>query len=49
MLKVYDFVYTGLCKRNYNCPINWHESDHQELRNLECRPFHGEIIVEAEK
>lgn len=27
----------------------WRESNYPELRNLECRPFHGEIIVEAVK
>jgi predicted SAM-dependent methyltransferase len=27
----------------------WRESRHPELKGLECRPFHGEIIVEAIK
>lgn len=27
----------------------WHESSTPALRNLECRPFHGEIILEATK
>jgi predicted SAM-dependent methyltransferase len=25
----------------------WHRSPHEVLQNLECRPYHGEIIVEA--
>lgn len=29
--------------------VAWGESRHPELRGLECRPFHGEIIVEAVK
>jgi predicted SAM-dependent methyltransferase len=29
--------------------VPWRESQHSELRNLECRPFHQEIIVEAIK
>jgi len=29
--------------------VAWHDSIHTELRNLECRPFHGEIIIEAMK
>lgn len=27
--------------------VAWRASDHPELQNLECRPFHEEIIVEA--
>jgi predicted SAM-dependent methyltransferase len=27
----------------------WHESAHPELRGLECRPFHGEVIFQATK
>ncbi len=27
----------------------WHESSYQALKDLECRPFHGEIILEAIK
>ena len=27
----------------------WRESNHRELQGLECRPFHGEVIVEAVK
>lgn len=27
----------------------WRHSPHSELRDLECRPFHGELIVEAAK
>lgn len=27
--------------------VNRHESDHATLRNLECRPWHNEIIIEA--
>lgn len=27
----------------------WRQSRHSELRNLECRPFHDEIILEATK
>jgi predicted SAM-dependent methyltransferase len=27
----------------------WHQSRHPELRGLECRPYHGEIIFEAVK
>lgn len=30
-------------------PVAWHESQHKELRNLECRPFHDEVILEATK
>lgn len=30
-------------------PAAWRESRRPELRGLECRPFHGEIIVEAVK
>jgi predicted SAM-dependent methyltransferase len=29
--------------------VAWRESRHPELKGLECRPFHGEIIVEAVK
>ncbi|HKR02268.1 MAG TPA: methyltransferase domain-containing protein [Pyrinomonadaceae bacterium] len=29
--------------------VDWRESRHPELKGLECRPFHGEIIVEAVK
>lgn len=29
--------------------VPWRESKHQDLAGLECRPFHGEIIVEAVK
>ena len=29
--------------------VEWHQSRHPELRNLECRPFHDEIILEATK
>ncbi len=29
--------------------VRWRESSHQELRELECRPFHDEIILEAVK
>jgi predicted SAM-dependent methyltransferase len=29
--------------------VGWRESQHDELRNLECRPFHDEIILEATK
>jgi len=29
--------------------VRWRESEHQELTGLECRPFHGEIILEAVK
>lgn len=29
--------------------VGWRESLHGELRNLECRPFHDEIILEATK
>jgi predicted SAM-dependent methyltransferase len=29
--------------------VRWRESMHHELNGLECRPFHGEIIVEATK
>jgi predicted SAM-dependent methyltransferase len=29
--------------------VGWRESRHGELRNLECRPFHDEIILEATK
>lgn len=27
--------------------VAWHESDRDELRDLEIRPFHGDLIVEA--
>ena len=27
----------------------WHESGHAELRGVECRPFHRDLIVEATK
>jgi predicted SAM-dependent methyltransferase len=27
----------------------WRESEHVQLANLECRPFHGEIVLEARK
>jgi predicted SAM-dependent methyltransferase len=27
----------------------WRQSDHVELKGLECRPFHEEIIIEATK
>lgn len=30
-------------------PAAWRESTTPELRGLECRPFHGEIILEAVK
>jgi predicted SAM-dependent methyltransferase len=30
-------------------PMAWRESRHSEFKNLECRPFHGEIIIEATK
>ena len=29
--------------------VEWRESTIPELRNLECRPFHAEIILEARK
>lgn len=29
--------------------VGWRESQHDDLRNLECRPFHHEIIIEATK
>jgi predicted SAM-dependent methyltransferase len=29
--------------------VEWRQSRHPELRNLECRPFHDEIILEATK
>ena len=29
--------------------VAWHESTTPALRGLECRPFHGEIILEATK
>jgi len=29
--------------------VAWHKSTHPELRDLECRPFHNEIIIEATK
>jgi predicted SAM-dependent methyltransferase len=29
--------------------VGWRDSRHGELRNLECRPFHDEIILEATK
>lgn len=28
-------------------PKSWGESSHRELQNLECRPYHYEIIIEA--
>lgn len=30
-------------------PVDWRESTHRELSGLECRPFHNDLIVEAEK
>jgi len=30
-------------------PHAWGESPHSELRSLECRPYHDEIIIEASK
>ena len=27
--------------------VDWRKSDHPDLCNLECRPFHQELIVEA--
>jgi predicted SAM-dependent methyltransferase len=29
--------------------VEWRQSRHNELRGLECRPFHDEIILEATK
>jgi predicted SAM-dependent methyltransferase len=29
--------------------VSWHESDHADLRGLESRPFHGDLILEATK
>jgi predicted SAM-dependent methyltransferase len=29
--------------------VEWRQSRHDELRSLECRPFHDEIILEATK
>jgi len=29
--------------------VSWRESKYQDLCNLECRPSHGEIIIEAHK
>lgn len=29
--------------------VGWRESQHDDLRNLECRPFHHELIIEATK
>ena len=29
--------------------VNWHESTNPALSKLECRPFRGEIIIEATK
>lgn len=30
-------------------PCRWQESEHEALRKLECRPFHGELIYECTK
>lgn len=30
-------------------PVSWGKSEHESLRNLECRPFHSELIFEARK
>ena len=27
--------------------VGWRESQHDDLRDLECRPFHHELIIEA--
>jgi predicted SAM-dependent methyltransferase len=29
--------------------VEWHNSSHPELEGLECRPFHGDLIVEGTK
>jgi len=29
--------------------VGWRQSRHGALRDLECRPFHNEIILEATK
>jgi predicted SAM-dependent methyltransferase len=29
--------------------VRWRQSEYSELRDIECRPFHDEIIVEATK
>jgi len=29
--------------------VEWRRSEHEALRDLECRPFHSEIILEATK
>lgn len=34
-------------KSAWDC--QWHKSVHEALRDLEVRPFHGEIIIEAAK
>lgn len=48
---VYDFEELELLLKESGFsvvyPVSWRQSEYPELRSLECRPFHGEIIVEA--
>jgi predicted SAM-dependent methyltransferase len=37
---------TGFCNINR---VTWRESKYEELKGLECRPFHDEIILECVK
>lgn len=36
----------GFTRRTY---VNWRESSHEDLRQLETRPFHQDLIIEASK
>jgi predicted SAM-dependent methyltransferase len=36
----------GFCNVTH---VTWRESKYEELQGLECRPFHGEIILESVK
>ena len=48
---VYDFesLRNALCSAGFSSisRVKWRQSKHAELKNLESRPFHGEIIIES--
>lgn len=50
---IYDFDELALQLRRVGFRdvrrVSWRESEHDDLRGLEARPFHGELIVEAVK
>jgi len=47
----HDELYSLLAESGFSdiTPAQWHQSLHPELCNLECRPYHGDLIMEARK